>query len=478
MKAVDRCSWAVATRRGLLGLAIVLAGCATAPELETAKQIPELMAAFDVDGLAVAAVSGDEVLTLDPGNANAATMVGKIEKAAGFSPASCEIGLYGTSAPFVVVTSRNDNYRYSFSDGRRGDIAGDGDVECGNNAVRVSGKQILKRQAVSVTDTQFVSNGVTLAGQLLEPADANAETALVVLAHGSEPLGWIGAVAYPYHFVGRGVSVFVYDKRGTGRSGGEYSQNFPELSDDLVAASGEAKRLARDRFGRFGLFGFSQGGWIAPMAAQRAEADFIGIGYGLVVDILEEDASQVALELREAGYGDEVIQKAKEITDITARLAVSGYTDGLEDLDDVRRRYGNEPWFPIIRGGFTGVILGLPTTQLRNEGIPMFDRLRVDWSIKPMEVLRTVEVPQLWVLAADDREAPVATTLDRLRILRGEGKDISIVMYPDTDHGMREFVQSEDGTREYTRVVDTFYDLIADWAKGLLDENYAESVRL
>lgn len=394
-----------------------------------------------------------------------------------FVPATCAVGLYGTNEAFVVITRREADFRFSFSDGRRGDVARNDDIVCGENAVRVGSGGILKRRDLNVTDTTFVSGNVTLTGQLLEPIDAGTDTSLVVLAHGSEALGWINAVAYPFQFVGRGVSVFVYDKRGTGLSEGAYSQNFPELADDLVAASKEAKRLARGRFGRFGLFGFSQGGWIAPLAATRAEADFIGVGYGLVVDILEEDASQVALELREAGFGDDVVEEAKTITDITARLAVSGYTDGLDDLDAVRQAYGDEPWYPSVRGGFTGVILGLPTSQLREEGIPMFDRLRIDWSIKPMDVLRTVEVPQLWVLAADDREAPVATTLERLQVLRGEGKEIQIVMYPSTDHGMREYVQSEDGSREYTRVVETFYDLIADWAKGTLAPDYADSVR-
>ncbi len=94
-----------------------------------------------------------------------------------------------------------------------------------------------------------------------------------------------------------------------------------------------------------------------------------------------------------------------------------------------------------------------------------------------MDVLRTVDVPQLWVLAADDREAPVATTLERLQTLRGQGKDIRIVVYPNTDHGMREFVQADNGTREYTRITDTFYDLIADWARGTLEAEYAESYR-
>lgn len=392
-----------------------------------------------------------------------------------FAAGPCEVGIYQSTDSFVTLTRRSDSARYTFDDGRTGNIGEGAPVECGEGAVRVDQSQIWKKRAMLVTNTEFESLGVGLAGQLIEPADAGPNTPLVVLAHGSEELGWIEAVSYPYQFVGRGVSVFVYDKRGTGRSGGAYSQNFPELADDLVAASFEAKRLAADRYGSFGLFGFSQGGWIAPLAADRAGADYIGIGYGLVVDILEEDASQVELELREAGFGDNVMEKAKEITDVTARLAVSDYSDGLDDLTALQTKYGNEDWFSLVRGGFSGVLLGMSADELKQNGIPMFDRLNIDWSIKPMDVLRDVTVPQLWVLAQNDREAPVSKTLERLLALRSEGKDIKIFMFPDTDHGMWEYEQGPDGSRRLTRVTDRYYDLLADWAGASLQPPYAMS---
>ncbi|UTW45831.1 alpha/beta hydrolase [bacterium SCSIO 12696] len=392
-----------------------------------------------------------------------------------FTPAVCEVGLYELGDEFVAVTRRDNNFRYSYSDGRWGKVNEDVSFECGDNSVRTEGSRVWKKRSLQITDTTFDANGVALAGQLIEPLFANAETPLVVLAHGSEELGWIEAASYPYQLVGRGVSVFVYDKRGTGKSKGIYSQNFPRLADDLVAASQEAKRLAKHRFKRFGLLGFSQGGWIAPLAADRTGADFIGVGYGLVVDILEEDASQVALELREAGYGSDVIAKAKGITDVTARLAVSGYQDGLNDLDSLRKLYADEEWFPMIRGGFTGVILGISSNELREKGIPMFDRLDIDWSVKPMKVLREVDVPQLWALAEDDREAPISTTLDRLQILRSEKKDITVFVFPKVDHGMWEYEQQPDGSRYFIRVTDKYYDLMADWSKGVLKPPYAGS---
>lgn len=396
---------------------------------------------------------------------------------ASFRAAPCVVGIYGSADSFVAITRRGDDFSYAFSDGRRGTINGDAGVACGYKAVSVDRNVIWKRRPIRVTNTVFISDGTALVGQLLEPNDAGSETPLVALAHGSEELGWIESVSYPYQFVGRGVSVFVYDKRGTGQSAGKYTQNFPQLADDLIAASLEAQRLAEGRYGRFGLFGFSQGGWIAPLAADASGADFIGIGYGLVVNILEEDASQVAMELREAGYGQDVISKAKTVTDVTARLAVSNYSDGLEELDLLRTRYGEEPWFQMIKGGFSGVILGMPTEELHEKGIPMFDRLNIDWSVKPMDVLVEVDVPQLWVLAEQDREAPIATTLERLQYLRRQGKDVTILVFPETDHGMWEFQQAPDGTRQITRITSGYYDVIADWAKGSLAPSYSRSNR-
>lgn len=379
----------------------------------------------------------------------------------------CKVGIYGTSENFLTITNWDEErLQYSFDNGQLGFVGEDAVIGCSEQSAVLSDGRIWSRRPIKVTDTKFQSKNAVLAGQLLEPAGANSDTTLVIYAHGSEERGWIEAFRDPYQMVGRGLSVFVYDKRGTGQSTGTYSQNFPELSADLVAASKQAKRLAGDNYGRFGLFGLSQGGWIAPMAATRAEADFIGIGYGLLVDILEEDASQVQLELTEAGYDQEILDAGKEITDVTARLAVSNYQDGLQELADLQEKYGDEVWFQNLRGGFSGVLLNMTTQELSENGIPMFDRLNIDWSIKPMDVLREVDVPQLWILAGEDREAPIDQTIERLNILRTEGKMIDLYVFPDTDHGMREFDQAEDGTRTYNEVTEGFYDLMADWATG------------
>ncbi|BFM13071.1 hypothetical protein R50072_32240 [Simiduia litorea] len=396
---------------------------------------------------------------------------------AGEIEAACRVGIFESGENFLVLTRKGDGFRYMFDNGETGVVGDEKVVACIGNVVKTADFADMKARTLRITNTHFVVDDVTLAGQLIEPEGANLKTTLIVYAHGSEESGWLEQAIDPYHMVARGMSVFVYDKRGTGLSEGNYTQNFPQLAKDLVAASGEARRLAKDRFGRFGLFGLSQGGWIAPLAAEQAKADFIAVGYGLVVDILEEDAAQVEMELLQSGYGTEVISEAKKVTDLTALVATSGYTRGLEELDALREKYRNAAWFSAIKGGFSGVILNMSSEELRLNGIPMFDRLNIDWSLVPIDVLRNVKVPQLWVMAGEDQEAPIGKTIERLKTLRDEGLPIEIQVFPDTDHGMWEFNQRSDGSREYTKVTEGFYDLMADWAKnGQVNKTYGRSI--
>jgi alpha-beta hydrolase superfamily lysophospholipase len=80
---------------------------------------------------------------------------------------------------------------------------------------------------------------------LIEPAGpADPTRPLVVLVHGSERTMAVAAI-YQRMLVAQGISVFAYQKRGTGDSEGEYTQNFELLADDAAAALAKARELAR-----------------------------------------------------------------------------------------------------------------------------------------------------------------------------------------------------------------------------------------
>jgi hypothetical protein len=389
--------------------------------------------------------------------------------------APCKVGVYqGPSGDFVTIveranTSETGEWRYSFRDGRFGSTKGEV-VSCVNGAVIVSREGSARSKwpevALATTPTRFRSSDVMLAGLLVEPPGAKRnKPPLVVAVHGSENTASIRRNSYPYILAAQGISSFVFDKRGTGASEGTYHQNFHKLASDVVAASAEAKRLAAGRHGRFGLFGGSQGGWVAPRAANDAGADFVAVGFGLLLNPLEEDSEQVFTELRAEGYGEGTLAKARDAVAATGAVIASHFEAGYEQLAAVKSRFGAEPWFGKIKGEFTGDILAFDEKTLRQEGRAKYDNLDIDWHYDAIGELRKVKASQLWIVAGEDREAPPGVTIQRLTALRQEGKGIAIVRFPNTDHGMYEFTQAADGERTVTRVTDGYFRLLADWIK-------------
>jgi hypothetical protein len=357
-------------------------------------------------------------------------------------------------------TKRPDGKHVSFFDCANGEINFDG----------VKGKRI----AFEVTETKFQAAGVSLAGRLVMPK-GSSRVPIVVLIHGSEHDSARDFYALQRQFPAEGIGAFVYDKRGTGASTGRYTQDYLLLADDAIAAVHEAKRLSGRRAGRIGYQAGSQGGWVAPLAAKIEPVDFVIVGFGLAVSPLDEDREAIALDVTRHGYGADVMAKAMEIADATAAILLSDFREGYDRLDAIRARYGNEPWFKYIHGDITFALLGMSEAQLREQGPEFLPHVPAQYD--PMPVLRNLDVPQLWVLAADDTDAPSAETVHRLRALAAEGKPIVTVVFPHTDHGIYEYETKADGTRVSTRNPEGYFAMMRDFIRtGRIGKSYGTSM--
>lgn len=404
------------------------------------------------------------------------------------APVSCAYGVYGEAGKSPVVISNptargaQAPERYTFIDGRRGDVnADDAPVRCeqGVVSVRQADGRFLAQPKVDLreTPTRFKSHGTELAGVLIEPAQPGGKPPLVVFVHGSEKTPAIGGY-YPYMFAAQGLAVFAYDKRGTGASEGDYTQNFELLADDAAAALDEARKRGAGRYSRAGFFGGSQGGWVAPRAAALAHADFVAVGFGLVMTPLEEDQQQAVLEMQEKGYDAASIARVREVTDATGAVMASHFTSGFDQLAAVKRKFANEPWLHSIEGEYTGQMLAENEADLRRTGAPRYDNLNILWNYDAVAAVRALAIPQLWVIAGEDRDAPGAVTRERLTTLKRAGKPIDLYLFPRTDHGMYEFVQDKDGTRHVTRITDGYFRLLADWIRQQDHPPYGAGERL
>jgi len=167
-------------------------------------------------------------------------------------------------------------------------------------------------------EIRFENDGVELYGVLHTLEEVREGPALVAI-HGSgtpEHDSWLFE-----HLVealpALGVSVFVYDRRGTGESGGELATaTFQDLADDALAAAGAiaaTEQVSRDAVGFWGQSqGVSETGWRQIMdydpvvALERLGAREVPtwIVYGGADPVVPVALSLEVLEDRFGGSGD------------------------------------------------------------------------------------------------------------------------------------------------------------------------------
>jgi dienelactone hydrolase len=119
---------------------------------------------------------------------------------------------------------------------------------------------------------EFQNQDVKLVGSLLLPRIDGLVPA-VVFVHGAgrqtrEDYREVGE-----HFAGQGIAALIYDKRGVGGSGGEYESREPyeNLVNDALAAVAHLKQRPGIDSSRIGMWGLSQGAYIAAAAASRTQ---------------------------------------------------------------------------------------------------------------------------------------------------------------------------------------------------------------
>ncbi len=199
------------------------------------------------------------------------------------------------------------------------------------------------------------------------------------------------------------------------------------------------------------------------------------MGYGLAVSPLDEEREAIALDVRRRGYGPDAEAKAMEFADATAAIVLGGFREGHDRLEAVRAKYAGEPWFRVVHGGVTHVLLETPAAQLRELGPQLL--AGVPWQYDPLPVLRNLDPPQLWLLGADDVDAPSAETARRLGALAAQGRPITIAQFPGAEHGLYEYETAPDGSRLSTRAAAGSFAALRDFAlRGRLEGAYGAAL--
>ncbi|WP_340065355.1 alpha/beta hydrolase family protein [Ascidiimonas aurantiaca] len=238
--------------------------------------------------------------------------------------------------------------------------------------------------SIKTKNVIFKSEGVDLAGTIYEPEHSYAA---LVIVHGSGQVTRMSEFAKL--LAKNGILVLTYDKRGVGESGGVYAG--PEVGTNNIS-SDNLNLLAKDASAAvstlhehnknisIGLVGFSQAGWIIPIAAnENPLVEYMVLFSGPTITTLEQ--------LRFQFYTNGNIDFWENHTEADAREHINNAPDQYQ---------------------FT--------------------------STDPKVTLNTLSIPGLWLFGEKDIQIPVKIDIEHLNTFKANGKPFEYCLFPALGH--------------------------------------------
>ena len=286
---------------------------------------------------------------------------------------------------------------------------------------------ILDSPASLVTEDRFVlDRSPGRLGASLWHAPGAERRPTIVLIHGADNETRAMGFLIPY-FVSLRLNVITYDQRGTGESTGDWRYTGPDSKADDVAAI--LHKIGPNRAvdtHRIGVWGFSNGGWTAPIVATRFPLAFMILKSAPAESIVENVLYEIGHALREHNrFTPE--QTAHALAFERAMLLALQTKSNWNAAGEALKAANKQPWFPYMR---------IPPGMTTPPPPPMLDALQAALIYDPRATLQRVRTPTLAMFGALDKNVDSADSAARFRkeFNRAGLKDLTIVTFPGAGH--------------------------------------------
>lgn len=277
-------------------------------------------------------------------------------------------------------------------------------------------------------EVTFRNGDVTLSGTLVLP-EGKGPFPAVVLTQMSSPAPRGAYALQAYYFAAQGMAALMYDKRGVGKSTGEFNKaTMEQLADDAVAGIALLGQRADINARAIGTWGHSQGGWLAPLAAVRSQkVAFVIAQAASAVPPAEQEVYRVEHALRAGGFRDEDVKAATAYQEKLMRWVTSGGANRAELLAAARAGE-NARWASQVE-----IMPDTLRDMPRAESIAFY-------SYDPLPDLKHLTAPVVYILGEKDAFVPVhkSAVLFKQTLDDAGNKDHQIWMLPRAAHGLWE----------------------------------------
>jgi pimeloyl-ACP methyl ester carboxylesterase len=285
-------------------------------------------------------------------------------------------------------------------------------------------RDVLLRRAISEERRTIEAPQGRLGFSLYYAAEKPRAT--VILIHGNDPETREMGFIIPF-FVCNGINVISYDQRGVGESTGNWFLNGPsQRAADVEAIYDVVRSDPHVDSHRIGVWGFSNGGWTAPLLALHRPIAFMILKSAPTESLAQNIDYEVEQELRRHDAG------AASPQAVALWHTFEQALDGTVSWSDAKRLYdrdAKQPWFKYSLMPDFGISIPPPSSTIAG--------LRRLVTFNPTRVLLSVSsTPTLALYGALDRNVDAADSAEHLReyLTRAGDRDVTIKTYPNAGH--------------------------------------------
>ncbi len=278
-------------------------------------------------------------------------------------------------------------------------------------------------------EISFNNGSVNLSGMLYNPKNRLGQPVnYVIIVHGSGAQDRFSPyyISLGYSLAKNGFGVLLYDKRGTGLSSGNFeSASMEDLANDAVAAMNYLENRKDIKKLEIGFLGTSQGGWIAPIAANKYKnCDFLILNVGPAVSVFEQDINRVEYTMNNDGWDQSTIDSAVSYTELYFQYVKDNSPETWKKLDKFSREIENRDWVEYVN---------IP--ENKND----FEWWRNN-NYNPETILKNLNCRTLCLFGEYDPLVPPDKNENLMReYLTSAGIEFEIKVIPGTLHDMKTF---------------------------------------
>lgn len=331
------------------------------------------------------------------------------------------------------------------ADTLRGDYS-EGDAKGAFSFRRADGREA----ALTERDIEFKSGDVALSGTMVLPPGEGPFPGVVFL-HGSRAEGRWATRYLADAFAQRGIAALSYDKRGVGRSKGDWREaGFADLVGDASAAIEAMRVQVGIDAARVGIHGHSQGGTLAPWVAVRNGhvAFVIASAAGALPGAdIEHYSIGNSIGLRDLAPKEQ--QLAERFVDAIVATAYEGAPR--DELDAIWMQVRDRPW----------------AFEPPPPSDPYWSFSRRVASYDATRYWRELTMPALALYGElDERVEPRPNARIAQAYLGAKGSRLEVMIFPGADHGFR--IRPQKPGFAWPQTVSGYPDEMIDWSLAAL----------